>query len=232
MFVASGGTVDVFGTLFSGNTASGGDDIYRDSGTVTIHSTCPAGYEGSSAAQGGALDTGGTGGGPLLSFSGCTVCPAGGYSASPGSDCVACSAGTYLSDLSTFTSLHDELSDCVTCPSGRYNADMGTSASKHEAITTCSGCNSGKYLEDDAGSPSDHDSSGDCTSCKIDEFADTAGASICQDCPEGQSSPSGASACDSCTAGYVCAGGTTTPCGAGTYSSGGSSCGPCEVGYK
>ena len=118
-------TVDVFGTLFSGNTAqsSSGDDIYRWSGTVTIHSTCPAGYEGSSAAQGGALDTytgsRGTTSGPLFSFSGCTVCPAGGYSASPGSDCVACPAGTTLADEATNPLLHDAVEDCdVICPAG------------------------------------------------------------------------------------------------------------------
>ena len=118
MYVSSS-TVDVFGTLFSGNTASSsGDDIYIFSGTVTIHSTCPAGYEGSSAAQGGALDTFGTIGGPLFSFSGCTVCPAGGYSASPGSDCVACPAGTTLADGATSASFHDAVEDCNVCPAG------------------------------------------------------------------------------------------------------------------
>ena len=118
MYVYSG-TVDVFGTLFSGNTASSsGDDIYISSGTVTIHSTCPAGYEGSSAAQGGALDTDGAIGGPLFSFT-CTVCPAGGYSASPGSDCVACPAGTTLANKASNPLLHDAVEDCdVICPAG------------------------------------------------------------------------------------------------------------------
>ena len=119
-------TVDVFGTLFSGNTASvSGDDIYLNGGTVTIHSTCPAGYEGSSAAQGGALDTSsggsGTTSGPLFSFTNfpCTVCPAGGYSASPGSDCVACPAGTTLADEAASPLLHDAVEDCdVICPAG------------------------------------------------------------------------------------------------------------------
>ena len=126
MYVSSSSTVDVFGTLFSGNTASyRGDDIHINSGTVTIHSTCPAGYEGSSAAQGGALDTyvstdnDGTISGSLFSFSGCTVCPAGGYSASPGSDCVACPAGTTLADEATSPLLHDAVEDCdVICPAG------------------------------------------------------------------------------------------------------------------
>ena len=121
MYVWSG-TVNVFGTLFSGNTATGsGDDIYISSSTVTIHSTCPAGYEGSSAAQGGALDKfnkWGTISGPLFSFT-CSVCPAGGYSASPGSDCVACPAGTTLADEATSPLLHDAIEDCdVICPAG------------------------------------------------------------------------------------------------------------------
>ena len=126
MYVTSdSSTVGVFGTVFSGNSANcvgtwcgDGGDVHRDSGTVTIHSTCPAGYEGSSAAQGGALDTGGTTSGPLFSFSGCTVCPAGGYSASPGSDCVACPAGTTLADEATSPLLHDAVEDCDVCPAG------------------------------------------------------------------------------------------------------------------
>ena len=122
MYVSSSSTVDVFGTLFSGNTASNsGDDIFNNVGTVTIHSTCPAGYEGSSAAQGGALDTSTEGSpifGPRFSFT-CTVCPAGGYSASPGSDCVACPAGTTLADEATSPLLHDAVEDCdVICPAG------------------------------------------------------------------------------------------------------------------
>ena len=124
MYVYISGTVDVFGTLFSGNTAnSRGDDIYNDA-TVTIHSTCPAGYEGSSAAQGGALDTftynSHSISGPLFSFTDfpCTVCPAGGYSASPGSDCVACPAGTTLADEGTSAALHDAVEDCDVCPAG------------------------------------------------------------------------------------------------------------------
>ena len=122
MYVSSG-TVDVFGTLFSGNTASGSGDDIGSSGTLTIHSTCPAGYEGSSAAQGDALGTsnnwGGNGAilGPRFSFT-CTVCPAGGYSASPGSDCVACPAGTTLADEANNPLLHDAVEDCDVCPAG------------------------------------------------------------------------------------------------------------------
>ena len=117
---AQGSTVDVFGTLFSNAASSDADDIYIKRGTVTIHSTCPAGYEGSSAAQGGALDTDGTVNGPLFSFTDfpCTVCPAGGYSASPGSDCVACPAGTTLADEASNPLLHDAVEDCDVCPAG------------------------------------------------------------------------------------------------------------------
>jgi hypothetical protein len=180
MYVKSGSTVDVFGTLFSGNTAAGsGDDIYRSSGTVTIHSTCPAGYEGSSAAQGGALDTDGDAvSGPLFSFSGCTVCPAGGYSASPGSDCVACPAGTTLADEAKNHLLHDAVEDCANfCPAGMCIASEGATSAA-ECIEVCpagtysngisSGqrvCPAGTYLEDDATSNALHDSVEDCDVC-------------------------------------------------------------------
>ena len=134
---AQSSTVDVFGTLFSGNTASSsGDDIYN-LGTVTIHSTCPAGYEGSSAAQGGALNTAGTIGGPLFSFSGCTVCPAGGYSASPGSDCVACPAGSVLTDANPSPNRHDHDDDCSACPAGTTLLDEATDISLHDSTDDC-----------------------------------------------------------------------------------------------
>ena len=136
MYVVSG-TVDVFGTLFSGNTASGsGDDVYGARGTVTIHSTCPAGYEGSSAAQGGALDKYGTINGPLFSFT-CTVCPAGGYSASPGSDCAACPAGSVLTDASSNPLRHDSDEHCSACPAGTTLLDEATDVALHDSTDDC-----------------------------------------------------------------------------------------------
>jgi hypothetical protein len=57
MFVL-GGTADVFGTQFSGNTADEpGADIYNLDSTVSVYMTCPDGY--GAAVQGGALDTAG-----------------------------------------------------------------------------------------------------------------------------------------------------------------------------
>jgi hypothetical protein len=136
MFVYSS-TVDVFGTLFSGNSANGsGDDIAFSFGTVTIHSTCPAGYEGSSAAQGGALDTDGVIGGPLFSFT-CTVCPAGGYSASPDSDCVACPAGSVLTDANPSPHRHDHDDDCSACLAGTTLLDEATDISLHDSTDDC-----------------------------------------------------------------------------------------------
>ena len=135
--IVDGSTVDVFGTLFSGNTASqGGDDIYRNSGTVTIHSTCPAGYEGSSAAQGGALDASSGVSGPRFSFT-CTVCPAGGYSASPGSDCAACPAGSVLTDASSNPLRHDSDEHCSACPAGTTLLDEATDISLHDSTDDC-----------------------------------------------------------------------------------------------
>ena len=141
MYVQGSSTVDVFGTLFSGNTASNsGDDIYIRDGTVTIHSTCPAGYEGSSAAQGDALDThsysSGTLSGPLFSFT-CTVCPAGGYSASPGSDCAACPAGSVLTDASSNPLRHDSDEHCSACPAGTTLLDEATDISLHDSTDDC-----------------------------------------------------------------------------------------------
>ena len=50
----SGGTVHVYGTRFIGNTADSGDgdDIYRLSGTITIHNTCPSPYSSKTPIQG------------------------------------------------------------------------------------------------------------------------------------------------------------------------------------
>ena len=50
----TGSTVNVYGTSFNGNTADSGDgdDIYRDSGTITIHNTCPSPYFSNTPFQG------------------------------------------------------------------------------------------------------------------------------------------------------------------------------------
>jgi len=47
-------TVNAYGTSFNGNTAASGngDDIYRDSGTITIHNTCPSPYSSNTPNQG------------------------------------------------------------------------------------------------------------------------------------------------------------------------------------
>ena len=51
---SSGTTVNVYGTTFNGNTAAtgNGDDIYRDSGAITIHNTCPSPYSSNTPSQG------------------------------------------------------------------------------------------------------------------------------------------------------------------------------------
>ena len=50
----SGTTVNIYGTSFNGNTANtgNGDDIYRHSGTITIHNTCPSPYSSNTPIQG------------------------------------------------------------------------------------------------------------------------------------------------------------------------------------
>ena len=55
IYIAStGGTVNAYGTRFSGNTADSGngDDIYRNGGTITIHNTCPSPYSSNTPIQG------------------------------------------------------------------------------------------------------------------------------------------------------------------------------------
>ena len=68
----SGTTINIYTTIFDGNTATnGGDDIYvSSSASVTVHSTCPSGWSGTPAA-GSNLDTynnGGTISGTTKSF--------------------------------------------------------------------------------------------------------------------------------------------------------------------
>jgi hypothetical protein len=48
------GTVNAYGTSFNGNTAASGngDDIYRSTGTITIHNTCPSPYSSNTPIQG------------------------------------------------------------------------------------------------------------------------------------------------------------------------------------
>jgi hypothetical protein len=186
----------VFGTLFSGNeNVNKGHDISSLSGTITIHSICPAGYKGRSATQGDALDTfkitvtNATGvSGPPFSFTDfpCTVCPAGGYSASLGSEeCVVCPAGKVLEDASINHLLHDSveackfscsagtstpveetfaardsIDDCAICPAGAY-APAGEG---------CTSCPAGSYLQDAGTSASLHDSFGDCTTCPSGKY--------------------------------------------------------------
>ena len=50
----SGTTVNVYGTSFNDNTAASGngDDIYRSSGTITIHNMCPSPYSSNTPIQG------------------------------------------------------------------------------------------------------------------------------------------------------------------------------------
>jgi hypothetical protein len=53
LYVVDASTVNVYGTRFSGNYAGhNGDDINNDSGTVTIHDTCPSPYEVITPTQG------------------------------------------------------------------------------------------------------------------------------------------------------------------------------------
>jgi hypothetical protein len=54
IYVIGGSTVNTYGTSFNANTADSGngDDIYRVSGTITIHNTCPSPYSSNTPIQG------------------------------------------------------------------------------------------------------------------------------------------------------------------------------------
>jgi hypothetical protein len=55
VYIFDGGSiVNAYGTSFNGNTADSGngDDIYRHSGTITIHNTCPSPYSSNTPIQG------------------------------------------------------------------------------------------------------------------------------------------------------------------------------------
>ena len=104
IYVQSSSTsVNIYTTLFSNNNAvSGlGNDIYIDSGSVTVHATCPPGFTGTSS-QSSSLDTyarsGGTFSGTLNNFEAGTCslsCEAGEYFT--GTICYDCAAGKYSS---------------------------------------------------------------------------------------------------------------------------------------
>ena len=53
-------TVNVYATLFTGNTAAtgNGDDVLEDGGTITIHATCPSPYSAATPIQGKNKDDG------------------------------------------------------------------------------------------------------------------------------------------------------------------------------
>ena len=100
---SSSTSVNIYTTLFSNNNAvsGNGDDIYVNSGSVTVHATCPPGFTGTSS-QSSSLDTyarsSGTFSGTLNNFEAGTCslsCEAGKYFT--GTICYDCAAGKYSS---------------------------------------------------------------------------------------------------------------------------------------
>jgi hypothetical protein len=100
---SSSTSINIYTTLFSNtNAVSGnGDDIYINSGSVTVHATCPPGFTGTSS-QSSSLDTYasyyGTFSGTLNNFEAGTCslsCEAGEYFI--GTICYDCAAEEYTS---------------------------------------------------------------------------------------------------------------------------------------
>jgi len=220
--------VDIYGTSFSGNTASSGygDDIYMSSsisGTVKVHETCPSPYFLNSAIEGSALSTFGMGNVEnKFSYSGCAyhTCSAGQYNPTRGNSgfsCLSCVAGRYSNSTGAASS-----STCKKCSAGKSSISTGASSS-----LTCVLCSPGSFSE--AGFAY-------CSDCEPGKYTSAAGATKCDDCGLGKfSSTSGATACSSCIEGkYSQSTGVKkcSDCAEGTYSSskGASSCNNCPAG--
>ena len=145
--------------MFQGNSASNGDDIFMDSGSVTVNA-CPAGHTSN---QGASLDTSGTIGGTLNIFT-CSVCEGGKYATAGATTCDTCEAGKYATAGAT---------TCDTCEAGRYSSEGSGTCTECEAskfsiavAAFCVSCVAGKAAEN-GGTPDE----------------------ICEDCVAGRYSP-------------------------------------------
>jgi len=200
---SSDNVVDLYGVTFSGNTSPDGPDINRDppqystnsdGGTVTIHTTCPAGSSSDiTATQGSALSTSGTIAGPLFSFTAsCDVCPDNTYRSYGESSCSACSVpGAVILSTSRFD--HDSVEDCVSsCAAGSYQSSVDS-----DQKSVCTLCAAGTKSSI-AGSFVDT-----CTLCTGGGYS-TDGAAECTPCADGSSTPgeasTSASDCEVCPA--------------------------------
>ncbi|GMH66849.1 hypothetical protein TL16_g04526 [Triparma laevis f. inornata] len=185
------------------------------------------------------------------SFPDCSICPHGSFNPSVGAtSCQTCGVGTYNPDDGTSHALHDSASDCLICPAGKFNADEGSDASLHSSCNVCTAgkyntdpgtaasahvqclsCRAGKYLEDDGTTATAHDESRDCHKCSAGKYSSIAGSTTCNECDGDEVSAPGATECSTCVPGFVCDGGSVTPCVPGTYSRDDSDCLHCDEGH-
>ncbi len=174
---------------------------------------------------------------------GCSPCPPGQYSPTPGQGCRACSANTYAASPGTVT--------CTSCASGSFSAPGSTACSDS--------CPNGFYLNATAlvqllaagNSSSSQELALPCLPCPAgtERGGDSSSTTVlapgsdtpfCRPCGLGYYSKQGAAACSyasECSPGYYCAGGLQNPCPAGTVNSVGggtdpSVCIPCAPGYS
>ena len=129
---------------------------------------------------------------------GCSICPAGSFSANSGSgSCTKCSAGFFSTGAGSTA--------CASCQSGTFSSNSGQSI-----CSSCSSCATGKYLTSACKSTADTV----CTSCS--SISNCAVTPTCSSALNSQ--------CASCVGGYyLFANNNCTPCitcNSGTYETG------------
>ncbi|GMI15398.1 hypothetical protein TrLO_g6728 [Triparma laevis f. longispina] len=259
IFVASSAEVNMYSTIFSGNTAARGADVYVFDGSVTFHSECPQGWTGTPT-TGANLDAYRKSGSGTLSgteksadigicslscASGkyiqgmvCRDCDAGTYSGAGASSCSSCGTGQYSRPASTA---------CTACAAGKFltDSETGTESSACTAcssgfysgssLTSCTGCAAGKRLfESGTGTESSA-----CTSCSTGKYSGEASDS-CSSCAAGKrlvdsDTSTESSACASCNSGQYSssASASCSDCATGKYSGEASaSCSSCSAGKR
>ena len=202
VYVTFESVVEFYGNSFIGNKVAqgGGGDIYLNSGTCNIHSTCPPPYEHNVPMRNDVVKTKGVDGG--LYFSQTCVffhCDAGQHNPSIGETvdaCVDCQAGKFS---------HSGTTSCSPCAPGTFSptkADecsdcrRGTYAKEYSTLD-CTKCPLGKYLPSE-GSTSEFQ----CQNCRAGNYSAATGAPQCESCPSGTYSPDMAIACTDCPPGW------------------------------
>lgn len=171
----SSGSVNVHATQFTANVADNGygDDIYKGSGTITIHNTYPSPYSSNTPTRGSALDTHGTVGGSKYSYSGCVTCLAPTDASKDGSDnyiyCIngGTAGGTSGSCTCIFCNSGFNGSNCAACVVGYSGSDCTTADPCIATSISTDGGSDGKFYCINGGAAGGTTGSCTCTSCDM-----------------------------------------------------------------